>query len=142
VRLGLLESIAGEACQRQDTLAFGGGLFEFVDDEEQARLGLVDGYFDIRIDYPPLGLAFLNGVALVSREVGVTLFAGVKASLLLALLVTALVYWAVSRNLPLATGLLVALIPCSVSLGYLDVYYAPFLLLALFSLERGRWEHF
>ena len=106
------------------------------------RLGLVGGYADIQIDYPPLGLALLHGVALVSKHLGVTLFAGLKCSLLLALLVTVFVYWACSRSLPLATGLLIVLIPCSVGLGYLDVYYAPFLLLALFSLERDRWGRF
>jgi hypothetical protein len=34
MRLSFLESIAGEARQRQDSLALSGGLFEHVDDEE------------------------------------------------------------------------------------------------------------
>jgi hypothetical protein len=106
------------------------------------RLGLVDGYADIKIDYPPLSLAILYGVALVSRAVGVAGVFGLKVSLLLALLATAFVYGRLSRSVPRATGLLVVLIPCSVGLGYLDVYYAPLLLLAFGSLQQDKWGRF
>jgi hypothetical protein len=106
------------------------------------RLGLVNGYADIEIDYPPLSLAILYGVALVSNAVGVAGIFGLKVSLLLALLATAFVYGRASRSLPRTTGLLVVLIPCSVGLGYLDVYYAPLLLLAFGSLQQDKWGRF
>jgi hypothetical protein len=106
------------------------------------QLGLVQGYAGITIDYPPLSLVLLHASALLSRSVGLTLFLGLKVSLLLALLLTGLVFRRGFGPLPLTLGVVAVLIPCSVSLGYLDVYYAPLLLLALFALREGRWGAF
>jgi hypothetical protein len=110
--------------------------------ESALRLGLVNGYADLQKDYPPLSLSLLYGVARVSETIGVAGVFGLKVSLLLASLATAFVYGRISRSLPRATGLFFVLIPCSVGLGYLDVYYAPLLLLAFASLQQEKWGRF
>jgi hypothetical protein len=103
-----------------------------------ASKGLLTGYGEMEADYPPLGFAILWGVAKLSLGLEISLFAGLKASLLLALLLTIAVFWAWTRDAVLSAALELVLIPSAVCLAYLDVYFAPVLLLALWALQRGR----
>src|SRR5438552_18616184 len=68
-----------------------------------------------------------------------TVFLALKWSLFIFLLATAASFYWLSRNLILTAALEFSLIPNSVALGYLDIYFAPFLIAAFFCLQRGHF---
>jgi hypothetical protein len=62
-----------------------------------------------------------------------------KCSLLIFLIATAASFYWFSRSLILTAALEFSLILNSVALGYLDIYFAPFLIASFFCLQRGRF---
>lgn len=110
------------------------------------RFGLHDGYSNIAanypMNYPPFSVTLLFAAARAARALDVSLFAGLKASLMLFLLATGLTLWAWTRDWLLAAALELALLPCTAALGYVDIYFALPLLLALWALERERFSLF
>lgn len=101
------------------------------------RLGFVGGYAAIADVQPPLNSVFLGIVSWASHLLGWDPLFGVKVSTLLALWTTgALVAYGFRSWLAGAAVVLACTL--SVGLGYLDIYYAPFLVLALLSLRSGR----
>jgi hypothetical protein len=100
--------------------------------------GLIQGYAQSDTDYPPLAFVLLAGVAKCAAAFGASPFAVLKCSLLLFLFVTVACFYWFTRNLILTVALEVALMLNSVALGYLDIYFAPFLIAAFFLFQRGQ----
>jgi hypothetical protein len=101
------------------------------------RLGFVGGYAAIADVQPPLNSVFLGVVSWLSHGLGFDPLLGVKVSTLLALYLTgALVAYGFRSWL--AGAVVVLVFTVNVGLGYLDIWYAPFLVLALLSLRSGR----
>ncbi len=88
--------------------------------------------------YPPLGFVFLRGAALIAEALNADLFIGFKLSLLLSLLLTGGLFWLWTRNSYLSLGLFLALLPNSMTYGYTDIYFAPFLVGALWALYKNK----
>jgi Gpi18-like mannosyltransferase len=110
-------------------------------------LGLVEGYRANDSDYPPLSSAILHGVARLARlfpsETSKPFsFAAFKLSLFAFLLATGLIFWMWTQNFAAAIFLQLSLILNSVALGYLDIYVAPPLLLALWALKANKISRF
>ena len=101
------------------------------------RHGPIEGYIQSGADSPP-GSVLLIAAAVQRAEAqalpGAT---GIKALILLFLLLTGLVFY-LTRNLGLTTLLQGAFLINGPALGYVDVLFAPPLLLALAALERRR----
>jgi len=106
------------------------------------RLGLVAGYAELQPGYPPLSVSILWLTAKASHLLHISPFMGFKLSLLTFLLFTALALWAWTKDLLLASLLELALIPSVMALGYIDIYYAPPLVLALWALHAERPQAF
>lgn len=106
--------------------------------------GVPGGYARMAPDYPypPLSFAALAAVSKSAFELGITDRTALKLSLLLALIITALLFYALTRAWLLTAGLTLALIPNSVDLAYLDIYFAPFLIGALWAAQRRKWALF
>ena len=102
--------------------------------------GLVGGFVHSGTDYPPLALIILATVARCADAFGITVFLALKWSLFIFLLATAASFYWFSRNLILTAALELSLILNSVALGYLDIYFAPFLIAAFFCLQRGHFK--
>ena len=103
-----------------------------------ARHGPIEGYIQTGADYPPLsvlGIAFAVQRAEAQNVAGGV---GIKLLILLFLLLTSLAFYAITRDLPLTTLLQAAFLINSTALGYVDVLFAPVLLLALAALEARR----
>ncbi|HEX6811589.1 MAG TPA: hypothetical protein VF384_08210 [Planctomycetota bacterium] len=102
------------------------------------QLGIRDGYAANTADYPPLTTVMLVLTAKAGDLVGVDRFTAFKASLLLFLSLTTLVFCLVTRDLWLGALLHLALTLDAMGLAYLDTWLAPALLLALDALRTGR----
>jgi hypothetical protein len=87
-----------------------------------------------------VALIILATVARCADAFGITVFLALKWSLFIFLLATAASFYWFSRNLILTAALELSLILNSVALGYLDIYFAPFLIAAFFCLERGHFN--
>ena len=89
-------------------------------------------------NYPPLAFAILDAVARTADALHVSVFVILKCSLLLFLIATSAVYYWFTRNLILTAALELVLLLNTVPLGYIDIYFAPFLIAGLFCLGRGK----
>jgi hypothetical protein len=103
---------------------------------EIANHGLIAGFASAKPDYPPLAFAILDGVVKCAEGFGTTQLVILKCSLLLFLFATTGCFYWFARNLVLTAVLELSLILSSVALGYLDIYFAPFLIGGLFLLQR------
>ena len=101
--------------------------------------GLVGGYTGSDTDYPPLAFVILAAVVKSAAAFGTSPFVILKCSLFLFLAATAACFYWFTRNLILTIALELALILNSMALGYLDIYFAPFLIAAFFLLQRGHF---
>jgi len=108
--------------------------------DQMWAFGLVGGFVHSGTDYPPLALIILATVARCADAFGIAVFLALKWSLFTFLLATAASFYWFSRNLILTAALELSLILNSVALGYLDIYFAPFLIAAFFCLQRGHFK--
>lgn len=104
--------------------------------------GLVHGYAVVADNYPPLSIAILRSIPKIAGLVQINPFLIFKAVQILFLLLTSMVFWAWTRDWLLAIGLHLALLHNSIALGYLDIYFAPTLILSLWALSKRRWTLF
>jgi hypothetical protein len=107
--------------------------------DQMSAFGLTGGFVHSGTDYPPLALVILEMVSRCSDAFGTTVLLSLKCSLLLFLFVASACFYFFTRNLLLTAALEFALILNSVGLGYLDIYFAPFLIAAFFCLQRGHF---
>jgi hypothetical protein len=109
--------------------------------DEISRYGLIGGFAhtggDYPHDYPPLAFVILAAVARCADAFGTNAFIVLKCSLLLFLFATSGCFYWFTRNLALTAALEFTLLLSSVALGYLDIWFAPFLIAGLFCLQRG-----
>jgi hypothetical protein len=107
--------------------------------DQISAFGLAGGFVHSGTDYPPLSLIILATVSRCADVFGTTVFLSLKCSLLIFLITTAASFYWFTRNLILTAALEFSLILNSVALGYLDIYFAPFLIAAFFFLQRGHF---
>lgn len=100
--------------------------------------GMTRGYAADKADYPPYSSVILLVALQVSRLLGGGIFEAIKLALFLALGVTSLIFWLWTRNFWMAVGLHLSLLLSSVALGYLDIFFAPTLLLSFWALKERK----
>jgi hypothetical protein len=108
--------------------------------DEISSYGLIGGYAHTGLlphDYPPLAFVILAAVIRCADTLGMTEFLTLKCSLLLFLVATSTCFYWFTRNSLLTAAFGFTLLLNSVALGYLDIYFAPFLIAGLFHLQRG-----
>jgi hypothetical protein len=98
---------------------------------------LIGGFSHTGTDYPPFAFFVLAGVVGVAQTFAVSQFVVLKCALLLFLLASAACFYVFSRNLLLTAALEASLVLNSMGLGYLDIFFAPFLISALFLLRQN-----
>ena len=103
---------------------------------EISTYGVIGGFAHTGTDYPPFSFIILGSIVRSADALGVTRFLILKCSLLFFLVATTGCFYAFTRNFLLTAALELSLILDSVGLGYLDIYFAPFLIAALFLLQR------
>lgn len=100
-------------------------------------LGLVTGYASIKGDYPPLPTLILLSAFAVRSYLGIKLFYAIKLSIILFLFLTVFLFWLWTRDIVTTALLHLALLLNTAALGYIDIYFAPTLLLSLWALRGG-----
>jgi hypothetical protein len=90
-------------------------------------------------DYPPLGFAWLYLLSnLADTVLGGHHYMALKTALLGFSFISTGMIWLVSGNVALAAAYQAATILSSTGLGYTDVVMAPFLIGALWAIQKGR----
>jgi hypothetical protein len=100
--------------------------------------GLVRGFADNTDSYPPLAAAVIVTAVRTGRRAGVGTEMSIKLSALLFLVATTCVFWLWTRHKWLTLALYASLLLSSVGMAYVDIYFAPSLLLALWALRERR----
>ncbi|MDQ2784797.1 MAG: hypothetical protein M3Y58_07330 [Chloroflexota bacterium] len=100
--------------------------------------GLVRGFQESHDDYPPGTYVVLFAGVKIASLLHIGYFIAYKLSLLLFLVLSSAVLLRWTRNALLVAALQAALVVGSAALGYNDVYFIPFLLLALWALRAKR----
>jgi hypothetical protein len=104
--------------------------------------GLISGFEANQGDYPPFSSFILLCAAKMSRLISVNQFIGIKLSLTVFLIITVIVFWLWTKDHLLSGALYLSLILSSVALGYLDIYFAPGLIVSLWALKEKKLELF
>jgi hypothetical protein len=101
-------------------------------------IGLVDGFAadEAQYGYPPVSSIIFFGLSRISHLLQLSPFDTVKLALLLFLLATSIIFWAWTKNFALTISLHLAFMINSLALGYIDVFFAPWLLLSLWALQK------
>lgn len=108
---------------------------------EIADHGLVSGYSINPLEYPPLGFVVLHWATILSELSGIHHFYTIKLTLLIFLFATtAILYRLTDRDIGATFFYYVVLLLTSLALSYLDIYLAPFLLLAFEAFRKERWQ--
>jgi hypothetical protein len=100
--------------------------------------GLVGGYRSAAVPYPPLAFVMLTVSARAGTVVGISERTGIKLTIYAMLLLTVALFLAYSKNVMLSAALGLSLILNSVDLAYIDIFFAPFLIVALWALEKQK----
>jgi hypothetical protein len=103
---------------------------------EISAYGIIGGFKHTGTDYPPLAFIFLGAVVRIAESFGTAYLLVLQCSLLVFLLATAVSFYWFTRDLLLTAVLELSLVLNSIALGYLDIYFAPFLIAAFFLLQR------
>jgi hypothetical protein len=101
-------------------------------------LGIRAGFIQNEDRYPPLTSLVLLGSAVSGNALGVDRFVAIKYGILLFLLLTSIVFWLWTRNFWLTVTLHLGLVLNSAAHGYVDVFFAPSLLLSLWALKEKK----
>lgn len=106
--------------------------------ERMRDAGLADGYALARSDYPPLSFVILHAADWLGGRTGLSPFSSLKAAILLFQFVAVAMLWRASGSALLAAGFNAAITLNGAALGYLDVFWAPPLIGALWAFRGGR----
>jgi len=102
------------------------------------RDGLVLGYANSELVYPPLTWVILQGVTISAHAFNMEMFLALKWWLVASLFLTSGIFLLWTRNLLLTTVFHFSLLLGSVALGYLDIWMSPTLLLAFWALKARK----
>jgi len=97
-----------------------------------------DGFEAVWADYPPMSILILDVIGKLAVFSGLKAFIVLKAFVLFFLLSTTLTYYVVSGQKSIALLMHLMLLPSSILLTYLDIWYAPFLVLCFWYLQKAK----
>ncbi|MBE9532001.1 MAG: hypothetical protein IME98_04270 [Proteobacteria bacterium] len=102
--------------------------------------GVITTYIDLIAadeEYPPLSIVILGGVGSFAKAATIHNYYAVKLSILFFLLLTSLSFYLYTRDILLTALIQFSLTLVTVALGYIDIYFTPFLVVSLFALSRA-----
>lgn len=106
------------------------------------KVGIRATYAGVQEFYPPLSYLLLFIAAKVGKLFGLNLFISLKVSLVFCLFFTSATFYLFSRNFLLTMLVQLSLTLSSIAYGYLDIYFAPFLILSLYALKDEKYALF
>lgn len=97
-----------------------------------------DGFEGVWADYPPVSIFMLDIIRNLAVSSGFEVFVVLKGFILFFLLATTATYYWVSGKKSIVLLMHLMLLPSSILLTYLDIWYAPFLLLCFWYLQQEK----
>ncbi len=110
--------------------------------DSMEKFGIRATYAGVQEFYPPLSYLLLFIAAKAGKLFGLNLFISLKVSLVFCLFLTSATFYLFSRNFLLTMLVQLSLTLSSIAYGYLDIYFAPFLILSLYALKDERYVPF
>src|SRR4051812_26890376 len=104
--------------------------------EKIGRVGLIPSYALAESDYPPLSFAALYLTHLLSPSLGA--FAALKVTIFGFQLLSTAMILLMLRNVWLAVAFNTAVMLSGISLGYIDIFFAPTVIGAVWALRANR----
>lgn len=101
-----------------------------------------DGYVACNSDYPPICMIILYAVSSFAIWMNADLLLTLKGSLFIFLMLTSMVFYLWTRDLMITSVLMLSLLLSSMAQAFLDIYFAPTLLLALWALKNKKTSLF
>jgi len=102
------------------------------------KFGFFRGYSSTGDNYPPLSFVVIGAIGELSTMLNIAPLTVFILFISLFLMSTTMVYYHFTKNIALAGLLHASLAINSMALGYLDVLFAPFVVLSLFALKSRR----
>jgi hypothetical protein len=106
------------------------------------KFGVVKAFILENEFYPPISYLILWVVAGTAKTFRVESFLTIKWSLFLAFLISSATFYHFSRDFLKTAFFQISVMLSSVALAYLDIYYAPFLIVSLWALNNDKVELF
>ena len=106
--------------------------------ENADNLGVVAGFEANQADYPPITTAILLDVVRLGQVLELPALTAIKLSIILFLCLTSLVCWLWTKDVGVTLLMHLALLLNSAALAYVDIYFAPALVLALWALKQRK----
>ena len=100
---------------------------------------VVSAYRLAASDYPPLSHLMLAVTGELGRSLGFTPLVALKVALSVGLLITCAIAWNWTRRLDYTAMLGLALVVPTLGLGYIDIFFAPALLISLWTFSERRY---
>lgn len=101
-------------------------------------LGVVAGFEANQADYPPITTAILLVAVRLGQVLELPALTAIKLSIILFLCLTSLACWLWTRDVVVTLLMHLALLLNSAALAYVDIYFAPTLVLALWALKQRK----
>ena len=102
------------------------------------NLGVVAGFEANHADYPPITTAILLDAVRLGQVLELPALTAIKLSIILFLCLSSLACWLWTRDVGITLLMHLALLLNSAALAYVDIYFAPTLILALWALKQRR----
>ncbi|GAK51720.1 hypothetical protein U14_02965 [Candidatus Moduliflexus flocculans] len=100
--------------------------------------GIAEGYKINMTDYPPYSSVILFCAVQFCHLFKMEMFTAIKLSIVVLLFLTSLIFWFWNFNINMMILLHFSLFLNSVALGYIDIYFAPMLILSMWALREKR----
>lgn len=107
--------------------------------DKAQQFGVVKGFGKIMDNYPPFGYMLVVLVDNLARIIEVDRFIILKYSLLVFLLMTSVMFYYFTKDLFISLTTYAFLMINPIGLGYIDIYFAPFLVGSLFFLKKRKY---
>ena len=106
--------------------------------ENADNLGVVAGFEANHADYPPITTAILLDAVRLGQVLELPALTAIKLSIILFLCLTSLACWLWTKDVGVTLLMHLALLLNSAALAYVDIYFAPTLVLALWALKQRK----
>lgn len=101
--------------------------------------GIIDGYESIiKFGYPPLSFAILGGLSILAKSVAISHFMAIKCVNFFFLLISVVMFMKWKKSPVFALLMFFVGFLNAMGLGYIDVFYMPFLIGSLWALSSNR----
>ena len=106
------------------------------------NFGIAEGFIYNKWDYPPLYAPFFQASNTLASLLGITNLEGLKILPYILTTITALIFGYLYKNYWFSSLVFLVLLINGIVLKFVDVYYAPFLILSFYCIKNKRYVWF